>query len=749
MFTKILAMSAVLNLLTGCPSDNGGSKGDPAPAASPSPSPAASTGTTTTTAADGTVTTTTTAADGTVTTTTAAKASEKSEKAAAKAKVYGSLSLTYNKSVVTLYDYGRKTLNSETSYSVTLINNGEEKATSIAIKGLAGMFSATGANCGTELAGGASCTIPVVFKPTAIGSHDAKMSVSYDDGKLALAAATGDLSLLGAALPKMTGFAPTSSAYGNPLTINGENFTANSVVKVGSTICPITARSAAQLVCTLPSGMTGAQVISVVEGTKSDMVSGFTYLAPASLAITGATNDFGSVRNLNSAALTFTITNSGAVAATGLTFNRQGIMFTKTSDTCSGTVAANSSCTAIVTLTPTNHGSYSANDNFMSVSFNNGTGSIQTSANYGYQGVAVKRVVEIGTGAVASCGRYSDRSVSCWGSNVYGQLGDGSALTIENSTPVAVSGMTGATQISVGDYAVCVRMSNSGVKCWGAYDADDLVMGTKYTTPQDMGFSDAAEVRVSQNNICVRRNSGAIYCKNEGRNGQLGNGASISSSTWTQVNDFGNTLISTAISSNSNGTANCALNSDGNVYCWGGNGSKLLGDANTSLVFNTPHLIDNLANVTKIGAGGGAICALKTANELRCWGDGNTGPLGDGIIYSTLASYPNDPVQVTNLSNVASFNVGNGVACAVLTDATAKCWGANNQKVIKNDGTLKMLSPVALPITGISQMSSSGNFSCALKTNGDVQCWGYNANGRLGDGTSTATTVDAPVTVGI
>jgi len=745
MFTRILAMSVGINLLTGCPSDNGGDKGGaPAPAASPSPVATAGT-TTTTTAADGT--TTTTAADGTVTTTTAAKASEKSEKAAAKAKVYGSLSLTYNKTTVSLYDYGSKTLNSETSYSVTLINNGEEKATSIAIKGLAGMFSATGANCGTELAGGASCTIPVVFKPTAIGSHDAKMSVSYDDGKLALAATTGDLSLLGAALPKMTGFAPASSAYGNALTITGENFTANSVVKLGTTICPITTRSATQLVCTLPSGMTGAQVISVIDGTKSDMASGFTYLAPASLAITGATNNFGTVRYQNSAALTFTITNSGAVAATGLTFNRQGPSFTKTSDTCSGTVAANSTCTFIVTLTPTGHGTLSANDNYMSVSFNNGTGTILTSATYGYQGVAAKRVMEIATGAVASCARYSDRSVSCWGSNLYGQLGNGSATTVENSVPVTVTGIGNATQISVSDYAACARLTSSTLQCWGAYNNDDLVMGTKYTTPQDMGISDVAEVKVSINNICVRRTDGAVYCKNEGRNGQLGNGASNSATAWTQVNDFGNTLVATAISSNSNGAANCALNSDGNVYCWGGNGEKLLGDANTSLVFNTPHLIDNLANVTKIGAGGGVICALKTANELRCWGNGNTGPLGDGLSYTTLASYPNDPVQVTNLSNVASFNVGNGVACAVLTDATAKCWGANNQKVIKNDATLKMLSPVALPITGISQMSSSGNFSCALKTNGDVQCWGYNANGRLGDGTSTATTVDAPVSI--
>ena len=64
-----------------------------------------------------------------------------------------------------------------------------------------------------------------------------------------------------------------------------------------------------------------------------------------------------------------------------------------------------------------------------------------------------------------TCARLADTTVRCWGYNGNGQLGDGT-LT-QRLTPVAVSGLSGVTQLAAGLYHVCAVKNDGTIWCWG------------------------------------------------------------------------------------------------------------------------------------------------------------------------------------------------------------------------------------------------------------------------------------------
>jgi alpha-tubulin suppressor-like RCC1 family protein len=177
----------------------------------------------------------------------------------------------------------------------------------------------------------------------------------------------------------------------------------------------------------------------------------------------------------------------------------------------------------------------------------------------------------------------------------------------------------------------------------------------------------------------------------------------------------------------------CGLYSDGSLACWGRNSHGQLGDG-TVIGHNSPEC-SILSSVIEVAAsvGGSHTCALLADATVKCWGDNAYGQVGDGTTSSKLS-----PITISGLSNVVSIAAGATHTCAVLASGGVSCWGRNNAGQIGDGTTTNRLSPT--PISGLGNavsITAGASHTCAVLANGGVSCWGRNAYGQLGDGTTT------------
>ncbi len=344
----------------------------------------------------------------------------------------------------------------------------------------------------------------------------------------------------------------------------------------------------------------------------------------------------------------------------------------------------------------------------------------------------------ITAGYAHSCALHEDGTISCWGHNNFGQLGNGTGGNDKERSlvPVQVLGITDATTITTGRYHSCALHQDITISCWGLNSSGQLGNGTEngsYVPVQVWSIYDATTITTSNDHSCALHQGGTISCWGDNFYGQLGNGTTIDSSVPVGV--LGITDATTITTGRGH---SCALHEDDNISCWGNNEDGQLGNGtggNEGERSFVPVRVLDISDATAITAGREHSCALHQGGNISCWGSNRSGQLGDGTDDSSLV-----PVQVPGITDATAITAGNRHSCALHQDGNISCWGSNSSGQLGN-GTggnegERNLEPVqVLDISNATAITTGVANSCALHEGGTISCWGANWAGQLGNGT--------------
>lgn len=260
-----------------------------------------------------------------------------------------------------------------------------------------------------------------------------------------------------------------------------------------------------------------------------------------------------------------------------------------------------------------------------------------------------------------------------------------------------------------------------------------------YTIKVGDAVLEAVAVAVGANHACAVTSTGGVKCWGAGSYGQLGDGRNTNSAVPTQVSGLTSGVSTIAAGS----YHSCAVTVSGVAMCWGHNLNQQLGDGTTTQRA-TPVAVGGLGtNVQRVTVGNTHSCALMADGEVKCWGAGNNGELGDGRRVTS-----GTPVQVQGLgAGVQDIAAGANHTCVVTSAGAVKCWGLNGYGQLGDGTTMHRPIPVdALGFAGDARsIATSYQHTCAVTASGAVKCWGYNTVGQLGDGSTSSKST--PVTV--
>jgi len=370
---------------------------------------------------------------------------------------------------------------------------------------------------------------------------------------------------------------------------------------------------------------------------------------------------------------------------------------------------------------------------------------------------------QITVGYYASCAAMKNGEVLCWGGGVGGLLGDGVAGNHNSNIPVRVlnvggSPLVGVSQVELGLVFGCAIVG-SGVYCWGTNRFGQLGNGTienvvlPFASPvlNSLGGSPltgADQISTGESFACVHMTSGQLKCWGNNTMGQHGNGGVVNSGVPLTVRNMAGTASLEGAANVTTGSwQTCTFSNWEAVnpfFCWGANWMGQLGTGTAPGIEMLPLPVADISSLAgggggmgqelQIVAGGVHTCSLTNGGGLKCWGANTNGQLGDGTTTDRL-----NPVDVAGMgSDVVSMALGDNFTCALIPWGRLKCWGENTHGQLGNGSKIDSALPLTAKLANVTvkQVAAGSGHTCALTLTGSVLCWGDNTFGQLGDGTT-------------
>jgi len=211
-------------------------------------------------------------------------------------------------------------------------------------------------------------------------------------------------------------------------------------------------------------------------------------------------------------------------------------------------------------------------------------------------------------------------------------------------------------------------------------------------------------------------------------------------------------------------THNAAIKEDGTLWVWGSNGDGKLGDGAMEFHFfdpdspeqggfyvfinrNTPAQLQPGTTWKSVSAGVVHTVAIRTDGTLWAWGSNwPGGQLGSGEVefryfapgfpehgghYAPVDSYT--PVHIQPGTIWRSVSAGALHTMGIREDGTLWAWGSNSSGQLGDGTTIHRNTPVHIqPGTTWRYVSAAGAHTMGIREDGTLWAWGYNEYGRLG-----------------
>lgn len=320
---------------------------------------------------------------------------------------------------------------------------------------------------------------------------------------------------------------------------------------------------------------------------------------------------------------------------------------------------------------------------------------------------------EVDCGDFSTCAIAADGELRCWGRDKLGELGDGAGKR-ERVKRSVVPGVGKVKKVALASQFGCAITESDTVVCWGtgriANDGKVLAV----SKPVFVSGVEGAEELVASGAIACARGARGIVCWGaEGKSP----GAPPKGRFKQMAAGF---------------THACALDEKGAVTCWG------QGDWDGKGAYAKPGIV----GVQQIATGDRHGCGLMKDRSVQCWGMNDAGQLG---ITADAAAHKK-PVVVPGLANVVKIVAGEASTCALGSDGSVRCWGANGEGELGLGMRSLYERPTQLALLSeVEQICLASAHGCALTKESKLLCWGSNAFGQLGDGTKERRSTPTPI----